>query len=42
MKYSGQTIIKKTEYKEEVVKAGQDNEEMVEGILHIIRGENED
>ena len=42
MKDSSQTIVKEAEEKKEVVKAGEDNEKVVEGVLHIIRGKDED
>ena len=42
MKDSSQTVVKKAEEEKEVIKAGEDNEEAVEGVLHVIRGEDED
>ena len=39
---SGNAVVKNTEDKEDVVKAGQDYQEVVEGVLHVIGGENVD
>ena len=42
MKDSGHAVVKQTEDKEEIVKAGKDNKEVVKRVLHILRGENVD
>ena len=42
MEDSGHAVVKKTEDKEEIVKAGKDYKEVVERVLHILRGENVD
>ena len=39
---SGNAVVKNTEDKEDVVKAGEDYQEVVEGVLHVIGGENVD
>ena len=42
MEDSGHAVVKKTEDEKEIVKAGQDYEQVVEGVLHVIRTENID
>ena len=42
MEDSGHAVVKNTEDKEDVVKAGEDYQEVVEGVLHVIGGENVD
>ena len=39
---SGHAVVKQTEDKEEIVKAGKDYKEVVKRVLHILRGENVD
>jgi len=40
VKDSGKTVVKDAENEEDVVKAGESYEEMVERVLHIFRGED--
>ena len=42
VKDSGHAVVEQTEDKEEIVKACKDYEEVVERVLHILRGENVD
>ena len=38
----GKTVVKDTEYQEDVIEAGKSYEEVVEGVLHVLRGQDVD
>ena len=40
LKHPGNAVIQKAEDEEQVIKAGEDNEEVVEGVLHVLAGQN--
>ena len=42
MKHPRHAVVEETEGEEEVVKAGEHDQEVVEGVLHVLRGENVD
>ena len=39
---SSETVVKDAEYQEDVVEAGKSYEEVVEGVLHVLRGQDVD
>ena len=42
MKHPRHAVVEETEGEEEVVKAGEHDQEVVEGVLHVLRGEDVD
>ena len=42
MEDSSETVVKDAEYQEDVVEAGKSYEEVVEGVLHVLRGQDVD
>ena len=42
MKDLRHAVVEETEGEEEIVEAGEHNQEVVEGVLHVLRGENVD
>ena len=42
LKHPRHAVVEQTEGEEEVVEAGKHDQEVVEGVLHVLRGENVD
>ena len=42
MEDSGHAVVKQAEDKEDVVKTSKNYQEVIERVLHVLRGENED
>ena len=40
LKHSGNAVVQQAESKEQIIKTCEDNKEVVEGVLHILAGQN--
>ena len=40
LKHSSNAVIQEAEDEEQIIKTGEDDEEVVEGVLHVLAGQN--